>query len=70
MKKYTSKLVVFTLFVLLSMMMIQPVYAMGRRPHPGGGTQGVPEPLTILSLLGIGVAGIGTYLVIRKKKDK
>jgi hypothetical protein len=72
MKKYTSKLIIFTVFMLLSIMMVLPVHAMGRRPHPtsGGVAQGVPEPLTILSLLGIGVAGVGAYLVVRKKKDK
>jgi len=49
---------------------------MGLNPwrHGGGGdqgrTQGVPEPLTTLTLLGIGVAGAGAYLFVRKKKDK
>jgi hypothetical protein len=71
MKKYTSKLVILAVFVLLSIMMLQPVYAMGRRPHTGDGTvQGVPEPMTILSLLGVGIAGVGGYLLMRKKKDK
>ena len=71
MKKFTSKLIIFTLFALLSMMMIQPVYAMGRRPNPGDGSvRSVPEPLSVMYLLGIGVAGVGVYLAIRKKKDK
>ncbi len=71
MKKCTSKLVILAVFVLLSFMMLQPLYAMGRRPQTGGGgVQGVPEPMTILSLLGVGIAGVGGYLLIRKKKDK
>jgi LPXTG-motif cell wall-anchored protein len=75
MKHFLSKFLVFTVFFLVFTAMVQSADAMGLNPwrHGGGGqggTQGVPEPLTTLSLLGIGVAGAGAYLFIRKKKDK
>lgn len=76
MKCFTSKLLIFIVFFLALVTMAQSADAMGLNPwrHEGsggqGGTQGVPEPLTTLSLLGVGVIGAGTYLFIRKKKDK
>jgi LPXTG-motif cell wall-anchored protein len=73
MKKYTSKLLILAMFVLLIMVMGQPVYAMGGKQAVSGASgrvQGVPEPLTTLSLLGIGIAGVGAYFLARKKKNK
>ncbi len=74
MKGIIAKLVFFSILVVLFVALVQPVYALGRRPvGPGGGNgpvQGVPEPMTTLSLLAIGVAGASTYLFIRKNKDK
>jgi LPXTG-motif cell wall-anchored protein len=30
----------------------------------------VPDPVTTMTLLGVGVAGVGGYWLIRKRKDK
>ena len=35
-----------------------------------GGGHGVPDPATTLSLLSIGVAGVGAYSIFRKGKRK
>jgi len=76
MKSYSSTFLIITAFFLVFTAMVQSADAMGLNPwrHGGGGdqgrTQGVPEPLTTLTLLGIGVAGAGAYLFVRKKKDK
>jgi LPXTG-motif cell wall-anchored protein len=76
MKKYTSKLIIFAVFVFVFMVIGQSAYAMGFR-YTGGSsgngssnTRSVPDPVTTLSFLGAGVAGVGAYLLIRKKKDK
>jgi LPXTG-motif cell wall-anchored protein len=78
MKKFTSKLLIIAVFALVFVVMVQSANAMGLLPwgNRGGGnggsgrTTGVPDPVTMLSLLGVGVVGVGGYLLIRKKKDK
>jgi hypothetical protein len=78
MNKFTSKLLIFTVFALVFVVMAQSAHAMGLMPwrHNGDGESGgrsspvgVPEPYT-LSLLVVGVVGVGGYLLIRNKKDK
>jgi len=76
MKSFSSTFLVITAVFLAFTVMAQSADAMGLIPWRNGGgsnqgrPQGVPEPLTTLSLLGIGIAGAGAYLFVRKKKDK
>ncbi len=76
MKRFSFTFFIITAFFLVFAVMVQSADAMGLIPWRNGGgsnqgrPQGVPEPLTTLSLLGIGIAGAGAYLFVRKKKDK
>ncbi len=50
--------------------LVAPLDAMSRRPPgPGRGPIGMPEAST-LGLLGVGVAGVATYFIVKVRKKK
>jgi LPXTG-motif cell wall-anchored protein len=57
------QLIKLSLFSLIMCCISIPVYAVPT-------ISGVPDPVSMLSLLGVGLAGVSGYLFIRKRKDE